>query len=45
MQRSIRFSITDLGSGGAEQVLINILKSLSREKYKISIFLFEKRGT
>lgn len=44
MHQSIRFSITDLGSGGAEQILINILKSLSREKYKLSLFLFERRG-
>ena len=42
--KKIRFSITNLGGGGAEKILINILKHLSRDKYQISLFLFEKSG-
>ena len=43
-KKSIRFSTIDLGSGGAEKILISILKSLSRDKYNISIILFDKTG-
>jgi glycosyltransferase involved in cell wall biosynthesis len=42
--KSIRFSIVDLAEGGAEKVLISILKHLPREKYQITLFLFEKTG-
>lgn len=42
--KKIRFSITNLGSGGAEKILINILKHLPRDKYQVSLFLFEKSG-
>lgn len=42
--KKIRFSITNLGSGGAEKILINILKHLPRDKYQLSLFLFEKSG-
>ena len=42
--KQIRFSITNLADGGAEKILINILKCLSRDKYHISLFLFEKSG-
>lgn len=42
--KTIRFSITNLGGGGAEKILINILKYLPQDKYHISLFLFEKKG-
>ncbi|MBX9866149.1 MAG: glycosyltransferase [Burkholderiales bacterium] len=42
--KTIRFSITNLGGGGAEKILINILKHLPRDEYQISLFLFEKNG-
>lgn len=42
--KKIRFSITNLGGGGAEKILINILRYLPRDKYQISLFLFEKSG-
>lgn len=42
--KKIRFSIINLSDGGAEKILINILKCLSRDKYDISLFLFEKSG-
>lgn len=42
--KKIRFSITNLGGGGAEKILINILKYLPQDKYHISLFLFEKKG-
>ena len=40
----IRFSITNLSDGGAEKILINILKYLPRDKYQLSLFLFENHG-
>ena len=40
--KKVRFSITNLGGGGAEKILINILKYLPRDKFQISLFLFEK---
>ncbi len=42
--KKVRFSITNLGGGGAEKILINILKYLPRDKFQISLFLFEKSG-
>lgn len=34
----------NLDGGGAEKILINILQHLPRNKYQLSLFLFEKSG-
>ncbi|MBX9866150.1 MAG: glycosyltransferase [Burkholderiales bacterium] len=42
--KKIRFSIMNLDGGGAEKILVNILQHLPRNKYQLSLFLFEKSG-
>jgi glycosyltransferase involved in cell wall biosynthesis len=43
-QRRIIFIISSLTGGGAEKVILNILKYLDRKKYNISLILFEYKG-
>ena len=38
------FLIDNLCGGGAEKVLIDILKNLSLEKYDIELFLIRNKG-
>lgn len=40
----ITFVINNLGGGGAERVLLNILNNLDRSKFKPRLFLFEYEG-
>lgn len=40
----ITFVINNLGGGGAERVLLNILNNLDRNKFKPKLFLFEYEG-
>lgn len=41
---NITFVINNLGGGGAERVLLNILNNLDRSKFKPKLFLFEYEG-
>ena len=43
-KKNILFYITDLGGGGAEKILVEILNNLSVESYNINLFLFDKSG-
>lgn len=40
----LRFSAIDIGFGGAERILHDLLHHLSMDKYEITLFLFEKKG-
>lgn len=40
----ITFVINNLGGGGAERVLLNILNNLDRNRFKPKLFLFEYEG-
>ena len=42
--RSVLFIMPSLPGGGAEKVLIDILKRLDRNKYRISLFLEHREG-
>jgi len=42
--KKLLFVISSLGGGGAERVLVNIINSLDKEKYKISLVVFRKKG-
>ena len=42
--RSVLFIMPSLPGGGAEKVLIDILKRLDRNKYRISLFLEYREG-
>ena len=44
MKTKILFFHFDLGSGGAEKVLINLLKCLDYQKYDVTLFLLFKYG-
>ena len=41
---NVTFVINNLSGGGAERVLVNLLNSLDREKFKPKLFLFEYEG-
>jgi len=43
--KHILFMIDSLGEGGAEKVLINILRRMDTQRYKITVFLLYKQGT
>ncbi len=43
-RKKILFIILSLTGGGAERVLLNILKDVDRNKFIISLVLFEKKG-
>lgn len=40
----VRFSSVNIGNGGAERILYNLLNNLDSNKFEISLFLFEKSG-
>lgn len=42
--KKILFSIPELRGGGAEKVLIDILKNLDKEKYEITLLLFYRKA-
>jgi glycosyltransferase involved in cell wall biosynthesis len=42
--KRILFIITNLGGGGAEKVLINILNNLDYDKYKVDLLLISRQG-
>lgn len=44
MKRKVVFVINDMGGGGAEKVLLNILKNLDRTKFFVKLFLIENSG-
>lgn len=44
MKTKILFCHFDLGNGGAEKVLINLLKSLDYSKYDVTLYLLFKHG-
>jgi glycosyltransferase involved in cell wall biosynthesis len=43
-KKMLMFVIPSLVGGGAEQVLVNLIGGLSKDKYEISIVLFENKG-
>lgn len=43
-KKKIIFVIPSLVGGGAERVLVNLIKSLNPEMYDLSLVLFEKKG-
>ncbi len=43
-KKKLMFVIPNLGGGGAERVLINIIRNLNPGKYDLSLILFEKQG-
>lgn len=43
-QKNILFIIPSLSGGGAERVLVHILKRLNREKFRLHLVLFEHKG-
>ncbi len=45
MKKKIMFIIASLNGGGAEKVLVNIVNNLSSYHYKITLVLFEKKGS
>ena len=42
--KKILFIMYDLNGGGAEKVLLEILKKLNRNKYQVDLFLLRKQG-
>lgn len=44
MKKKILFFHFDLGNGGAEKVLVNLLKCLDYQKYDVTLFLLFKYG-
>ena len=44
MKTKILFFNFDLGNGGAEKVLINLLKCLDYQKYDVTLYLLFKHG-
>ena len=40
----ILFTLPNLNGGGAERVIINIIKSLDRDKFDIKLLLIDKIG-
>lgn len=44
MKKRVLFIISDLGGGGAEKVLISVLKNLSSERYDITLLLIFNEG-
>jgi hypothetical protein len=43
-KKTILFAIDSMAGGGAEKVLIALLKNLNREKFAIDLFLFVREG-
>jgi glycosyltransferase involved in cell wall biosynthesis len=43
-KRKILFTLPNLNGGGAERVIINIIKSLDREKFDIKLLLIDRIG-
>lgn len=44
MKKTVVFILPNLNAGGAERVIINIIKTLEKEKYEIKLLLFTKKG-
>ena len=42
---NIRFYITSLGNGGAEKVLLNLLKQMDYSKYRVELTTLYMRRT
>jgi len=42
--KKIAFFLPNLNQGGAEKVMVTLVNELSREKFKITLVLFEKKG-
>lgn len=42
--KSVLFVMPNLGGGGAEKVLIDILKKINKKKFNITLVLFKKEG-
>lgn len=45
MKKKVMFMMPTLGGGGAEKVLVNLLKYIDKEKFDITLILLEKSGT
>jgi glycosyltransferase involved in cell wall biosynthesis len=43
-KKKVLFTMSRMGWGGAEKVLLTLLKSFSREKYEIDLLLYEHEG-
>lgn len=44
LNRHILFYIGDLGGGGAERVMLNLLQNLDRNKYQLTLLLHSEKG-
>ncbi|MCX5718013.1 MAG: glycosyltransferase [Nitrospirae bacterium] len=44
-KKRILFFIYDLGGGGAERVLVNIIRNIDRSRFVPVLYLFSKKGT
>ena len=42
--KKVLFVMHNLGYGGAERSLVNLLQELPKDRYEIDLLLFQKRG-
>lgn len=44
MKKKLLFVIPNLGAGGAEKSLVNLLNTIDKERFDIDLFLFSRKG-